>query len=171
MHFFPVPPSSGIFSLCQDWLSSDASELGTALLCSSKASSVYVAVSRNSIVHQDWGRTIGACWLRCSGNLLSRLRVRTLYLCLVRSYLLLGGIATIRLSLSSPSLYQPLPGFKLGSPRPRSNKLDRSAMGRALMIVFIFPTFYNTFYFSFGRALMNLSLLKDNYRSRYFVVV
>ena len=48
------------FSLCQDRLSGDASELGTALLCSSRAGSVYVAVSRNSIVHRDWGKTIGS---------------------------------------------------------------------------------------------------------------
>ena len=32
-----------------------------ALLCSSRAGSVYVAVSRNFIVHWDWGRTIGVC--------------------------------------------------------------------------------------------------------------
>ena len=37
------------FSLCQDRLSGDASELGTALLCSSRAGYVYVAVSRNSL--------------------------------------------------------------------------------------------------------------------------
>ena len=32
------------FSLCQDQLRGDASELGAALLCSSRAGSVYVAV-------------------------------------------------------------------------------------------------------------------------------
>ena len=58
-HVFP-PCSAFLwdFSLCQDRLSGDASELGTALLCNSRAGSVYVAVSRNSIVHLDWGRII-----------------------------------------------------------------------------------------------------------------
>ena len=42
--FSPVMPSSWIFSLCQDRLSGDAFELGAALLCSSRAGSVYVAV-------------------------------------------------------------------------------------------------------------------------------
>ena len=66
---FRLPP--GIFSLCQDGLSSDASELGAALLSSSRAGSVYVAVSRKSIVHRDLGRTIEVCRLRCSRILLS----------------------------------------------------------------------------------------------------
>ena len=47
--FFPCSAFLRDFSLCQDQLSSDASELGTALLCSSRADFVYVAVSRNSI--------------------------------------------------------------------------------------------------------------------------
>ena len=58
-YFFPSSAFLRDFSVCQDRLSGDVSELGMALLCSSRgAGSVYVAVSRNSIVHRDWGRTI-----------------------------------------------------------------------------------------------------------------
>ena len=44
---FPCSNFLRDFYLCQDRLSCDTSELGMALLCSSRAGSVYVAVSRN----------------------------------------------------------------------------------------------------------------------------
>ena len=50
--FFPCSAFLRDLSLCQVRLSGDASELGTALLCSSRAGSVYVAVSRNSILYR-----------------------------------------------------------------------------------------------------------------------
>ena len=44
MLFFSCSAFLRDFSLCQDRLSGDASDLGAALLCSSRAGSVYVAV-------------------------------------------------------------------------------------------------------------------------------
>ena len=35
--------------------------LGAALLCSSRAGSDIGLLSRNVIVHQDWGRTLSVC--------------------------------------------------------------------------------------------------------------
>ena len=58
IQFFPCSAFLWDFSISQDRLSGDASKLGSALLCSSRAGSVYVAVSRNSIVHRDWGSII-----------------------------------------------------------------------------------------------------------------
>ena len=40
--------------------------LGAALPCSSRAGSNMWLLSRNSIVHRDWGRTIGVCVCVCS---------------------------------------------------------------------------------------------------------
>ena len=59
--FLSVLPSSGI-SPCgwTNWAVMP-SELGAALLCSSRAGSDMWLLSRNSIVHRDWGRTIGVC--------------------------------------------------------------------------------------------------------------
>ena len=71
------------FSLCQDRLRGDASEFGTDLL----GWALYMwLLSRISIVHWDWGRTIGVCRLHCS-----------------RILLIVHVKATIRLSLSLPS--------------------------------------------------------------------
>ena len=39
--------------------------LGTALLCSSRVGSDTYLLSRNSIVHRDWGKTIGVCVCVC----------------------------------------------------------------------------------------------------------
>ena len=44
-----------------DRLSGDASNDGAALLCSSRAGFDMWLLSRKSIVHRDWGRTIGVC--------------------------------------------------------------------------------------------------------------
>ena len=43
--FFPCSAFLGNFSLCQDQLSGDASDLGGALLCSSRAGSVYLFIT------------------------------------------------------------------------------------------------------------------------------
>ena len=56
---FCLPPG---FSPCgwTDWAVMRAT-LGAALLCSSRAGFDMWLLSRNSIVHRDWGRTIGVC--------------------------------------------------------------------------------------------------------------
>ena len=51
--FFPCSVFLPDFSLCQDRLSGDASELGAALLCISRAGSVYVAVIQKLFVTSE----------------------------------------------------------------------------------------------------------------------
>ena len=59
--FFSVLPPFGISPCVRTVLAVMPPPLGAALLYSSRACSNMLLLSSNSIVHRDWGRTIGVC--------------------------------------------------------------------------------------------------------------
>ena len=111
----------------------------------SRAGSDMCLLSKNSTVHRDWDRTIGVCsfvvvifveyWETPVYTSASQ--------AVLNSVLLSHGDTSTQNTMIANHenkywtdlffVRHPLPGFELRSPRPRTNKLDRSAMGPAYL--------------------------------------